>query len=332
MSREAMARTRVIAAGLWVPPAVVTNHDLSRTLDTSDEWIRTRTGVVERRRADAQTGAAEMGAHAARQALDAAGVAADEVDVLIVSTATPDRLLPSTACEVQALIGASRAAAFDIASACSGYVYGLQLADALVAADPAKTVLLVCAERMSSIVDWTDRSTCVLFGDGATAALIRKTEDSRRGLLAVYTRSDGRLADVLQRPAGGGRTPLDADGMARGDNFVKMDGKAVFKAAVSAMTEAGRAVLDQAGMTAADVDAFIPHQANLRIIEATARQLGVPDSKVITNLDHFGNMSSASVPAALYEAMEAGRLGEGAVVLMTAAGAGMTWGGALVRL
>lgn len=307
------------------------NAEMEALVETSDEWIRTRTGIRERRIADADTSTADMGAAAARPALEEAGVDAAEVDLILLSTATPDRLLPSTACDVQALLGASRAAAYDFATACSGFLYGLSIAEGHIAAGHAETVLLICSEKMSSIVDWTDRATCVVFGDGAGAAVIRPAEDSR-GILSSFMKSDGTLADLLYRPGGGARNPFDVAVLDERSHFVKMSGQEVFKAAVRSMCEAAEMALQRAGVTADEIDLLVPHQANTRIIEATARYAGIPMDKVFVNVDRYGNMSSASVPVALDEAREQGRAGDGSLVLMVAFGAGFTWAASVVRL
>jgi 3-oxoacyl-[acyl-carrier-protein] synthase-3 len=300
-------------------------------VETSDEWIRTRTGIQERRIADARTGAADMAAAAARPALEEAGLAPEELDLILVSTATPDRLLPSTACDVQALLGARSAAAYDYASACSGFPYGLAMATGHIAAGQASNVLLICSEKMSSIVDWTDRSTCVLFGDGAGAAVIRPAEDES-GILSSFLRSDGTLADLLHRPAGGARIPIDVAVLDERSHFVRMAGPEVFRNAVRSMCEAAGEALARAGVTGDEIDLLVPHQANLRIIESTARYAGIPMDRVFVNVDRYGNMSSASVPVALDEAREQGRVGPGSLVLMVAFGAGFTWGASVVRL
>ncbi|MGH7457568.1 MAG: beta-ketoacyl-ACP synthase III [Longimicrobiaceae bacterium] len=321
----------LVSTGRYMPGRVVTNKEMEGLVDTSEEWIRTRTGIRERRLADSETGAAEMGTAAARVALERAGVTPEEVDVLLVSTATPDRLLPSTACDIQALLGTSNAAAYDFASACSGFPYGLGLAEGHLAAGQAETVLLVCTEKMSAIVDWTDRRTCVLFGDGAGAAVIRPSGDDR-GVLSTFAKADGTLADLLYRPAGGTRIPMDAAVLDERSHLVKMAGPEVFKAAVRSMCEAACVALERAGLEAGEIDLLIPHQANNRIIESTAKYAGVPMDKVYVNVDRYGNMSSASIPVALDEALETGAAKRGSLVLLVAFGAGFTWGSAVVRL
>ncbi len=320
----------LVSTGRYLPERVLTNHDLEEMVETSDKWIRERTGIRERRIADDDTTAADMGAEAARTAMKRAGVKPGEVDILIVSTATPDRWLPSTACDLQARIGASNAAAYDIMAACSGFLYALSMAEGYLVAGRGEIALIVSAEKMSSIVDWSDRSTCVLFGDGAGAAVVRRSEGDA-GVLSSFLRSDGRLGNLLYRPAGGAEVPLDQRLLEEGAHLVKMKGREVFKNAVRQMAEAADMAMKQAGLTADDVKLMVPHQANIRIIEATAKYAGIPPEKVFVNVDRYGNMSSATVPIALDEAVECGRIDTGDHVLMVAFGAGLTWGAMALR-
>ncbi|MDQ3523214.1 MAG: ketoacyl-ACP synthase III [Gemmatimonadota bacterium] len=324
-------RAAIASTGRYSPARVMTNAELSEIVDTSDEWIYSRTGIRERRIAADGEGAADMAAHASRGALDQAGLTPEELDLILVSTATPDRLLPSTACDLQALLGANDAGAYDFATACSGFVYGLAIAEGHIVAGHARTVLVVATEKMSAIVDWTDRATCVLFGDGAGAAVI-KPADSEQGILSTYMKSDGRLADLLYRPGGGARTPFDVAVLGERGHLVKMTGREIFKAAVRSMCEAADAALQRAGVAANEIDLLVPHQANVRIIEATARYAGIPMDKVYVNVDRFGNMSSASIPVALDEVREQGLVGPGSLILMVAFGAGLTWAASVVRL
>jgi 3-oxoacyl-[acyl-carrier-protein] synthase III len=320
----------IVATGRWLPKKVLTNADLEKMVDTTDEWIYERTGIRERRIAPPEINAAEMGAEAAKIAMCRANVQPGEVDLIVVATATPDRLLPATACDMQALLGATNAAAFDISAACSGFIYALDVAEGHLAAGRGEIALVVSTEKMSGIVDWTDRATCVLFGDGAGAAVVRKSQNGR-GLVSSFIRSDGTLAELLWRPAGGLRIPFDIAVLDEKSHLVKMAGREVFKAAVRSMAEAADQALLRAGLTGEDIDLFIPHQANMRIIEATARYANVPMEKVFVNVDRYGNMSSATIPVALDEAIEAGRLKPGHNVLMVAFGAGFTWASAVVR-
>jgi 3-oxoacyl-[acyl-carrier-protein] synthase-3 len=320
----------ITATGRYLPERVLTNADLENMVDTDDAWIVERTGIKERRIAEDDMGAAEMGARAAREAMREAGVEPGEVDVIVLSTATPDRWLPSTACDMQALLGADNAMAFDLCAACTGWLYGLSMAEGYIAAGRAQIALVVATEKMSAIVDWTDRQTCVLFGDGAGAAVVRASS-GERGILSSYHRSDGKLGDLLYRPGGGARFPMDAGVLERGDHLVKMAGREVFKNAVRSMSEAADFALQQAGLRWEDVDLLVPHQANIRIIQATAKHAGIPMERVFVNVDRLGNMSSATIPVAIDEAREQGRLVPGMNMLSVAFGAGFTWGAMAMR-
>ncbi len=330
--RTPQPQVEVVATGRFLPDQVVTNDDLAGRLDTSDEWIRTRTGIRERRIAPDHVCAAHMGAEASRIAMERAGVEPGEVDVVILSTATPDRLLPATACDTQALLGCTNAVAFDITAACCGFLYGLILAEGHIAAGRGEIALVISAEKMSAILDWEDRTTCVLFGDGAGAAILRASNGSGRGIVSSHLRSDGTLADLLFRPGGGAVDPISQSMLDEGRHLLHMHGREIFKNAVRSMAEACHLALHEAGMTAADVDLLVPHQANIRIIEATAKYAGIPMERVFVNVDRYGNMSSATVPIALDEALEEGRVGPGSNVLLTAFGAGLTWGAMTLRL
>ncbi|MDE3152490.1 MAG: ketoacyl-ACP synthase III [Gemmatimonadota bacterium] len=321
----------VAGTGRGVPEKVMTNHDFAAIgIETSDEWIVERTGIRERHIAAPGETTCTMAATAARRAMERAGVHPGDIDTIVFSTATTDRLLPSTAVDLQAELGASRAAAFDINAACSGFIYGTSVAEGLIAAGNAETVLVVGAERMSSIIDWTDRSTCVLFGDGAGAAVLKPARKDR-GVLGSFIRSDGSLANLLYRPAGGAARPFDAQVLEERSFYVKMAGREVFKHAVRSMAEACDRALDAAKLTSADIDLLIPHQANNRIIEATAKHANMPMDKVYVNVDRYGNTSSASIPIALDEAIERGRVTEGMTVLLVGFGAGFTWGSMIIR-
>lgn len=321
----------ISATARFLPDHVMTNADLEAMVDTSDAWIRERTGIVERRIATDAMSTTDMGARAASLALAKAGLEAADVDLLIVTTATPDRWLPSTACEIQARIGASRSCpAFDLHAACSGFLYAVSMAEGYVAAGRGETVLVVSAEKMSSIVDWRDRATCILFGDGAGAAVVQPSRNGE-GILSSFHRSDGDMADLLQRPAGGAVRPLDEQSLRDRDHMIRMSGREVFKSAVRSMAQAGIAVLRQAGVDSADVDLMIPHQANMRIIESTARYSGIPMERVFVNLHRYGNISSATIPVGLDEAADEGLIGPGSLILMAAFGAGLTWGAMAMR-
>jgi 3-oxoacyl-[acyl-carrier-protein] synthase III len=320
----------IVSTGRFLPDNVVTNFDLAKTVDTSDEWIRQRTGIIERRIAPKEMGAADMGVGAALVAMQRANVAPGEIDLIVVSTATPDRLLPSTACDIQAVLGAKNAAAYDVSAACTGFIYALEAAEGHIAAGRAEIALVISTEKMSGIVDWGDRSTCVLFGDGAGAAIVRRSENGR-GMLSSFIRSDGTLAELLWRPAGGVKVPFDVAVLDEKSHLVKMAGSEVFKAAVRSMAEAADQALMRAGLTGDDIDLLVPHQANIRIIEATAKYAKIPLEKVFINVSRYGNMSSATVPIALDEAIEQGRIKKGDNVLMVAFGAGFTWGASVLR-
>ncbi len=316
--------------GTYSPAKVLTNADFERMLETSDTWIRERTGIRERHIASAEETIAFMAREASVKALAEAGLGADALDTIIVSTATPDRPLPSAACDLQALLGAGNAAAFDIGAACSGWLYALTIAEAMLAAGAARRALVVGAEKLSAITDYTDRSTAVLFGDGAGAAVLTAS-DGGRGILAAHLKSDGKLAELLFRPGGGSMDPPSERMLKERTYFIKMAGREVFKSAVRSMADAADRALEQAGVTGEQVDLLIPHQANIRIIEATAEHARIPMERVFVNVDRFGNTSSASIPLALDEARQAGRLRPGMTVLLVAFGAGFTWGAILLR-
>jgi 3-oxoacyl-[acyl-carrier-protein] synthase-3 len=317
--------------GRGIPTRVMTNHDFAAIgIETSHEWIHERTGIVERHIAGKGDTTCSMAAEASRNAMSRAGVTAGELDVIVFSTATPDRLLPATAVELQAELGASRAAAFDLSAACSGWLYGLTVAEGMIASGAAETALVIGAEKMSAIVDWKDRNTCVLFGDGAGASVLKRSRGGK-GILSTFMRSDGTLAELLYRPNGGATTPMTEAILADRSHLVKMAGREVFKAAVRSMAEAADRALDAAKLTGHDVDLMIPHQANIRIIEATAKHANISMDKVFVNVDRYGNTSSASIPIALDEAIESGRVRDGSTVLFVAFGAGFTWASMVVR-
>jgi 3-oxoacyl-[acyl-carrier-protein] synthase III len=321
----------VASVGTAVPPGVLTNHDLTQMLDTSDEWIVERTGIRERRIARPEQSVAMLSREASDIALERAGITAADLDSIVLATASPDRLLPSTACDLQALLGADNAAAFDVGAACPGYLFAMTVAEGLIASGQSRNVLVVGAEKLSTITDFKDRSTAILFGDGAGASVVRRSSQPGRGLLSTFLKSDGRLAPLLYRPGGGSSDPISEKVVCDRSHFMKMAGREVFKAAVLAMTEACDEALTRAGVTADQIDLLVPHQANLRIIDATAKHAGIPMSKVMVNLDRYGNTSSASIPLALDQAIGEGRIGPGSLVLLVAFGAGFTWGSAVVR-
>lgn len=321
---------RIIGTGYFVPPKVLSNRDLERMVDTTDEWISARTGILERHIAENGVPSSDLAAEASRPALAEAGISPLDIELIIVATVTPDRLFPSTACSLQEKLGASNAAAFDLSAACSGFIYGLTLAKGLIATSVADVVLVVGVETLSKLVDWTDRNTCVLFGDGAGAAVVAPG-DSDKGILATSMGSDGRLGSLLELPGGGSLNPASEETLQNRLHFIKMKGNEVFKNAVRAMGNVAEDALAKAGIRAEDVDLLIPHQANLRIIEATAKRLGVPMEKVFVNVHKYGNTSAASIPMALHEARKEGRVKDGDIVELVSFGAGFTWGAAVIR-
>jgi 3-oxoacyl-[acyl-carrier-protein] synthase-3 len=319
------------ATGHAVPKRILTNAEFpAMGIDTSDEWIRERTGIRQRHIAGEGETLTSISAEAARIAMKRAGVTASELDMIILGTASPDRLLPATAVEIQAELGATRAVAFDIDAACSGWLYGIQVAEGLLATGGYETILVIGGEQLSRIVNWKDRNTCVLFGDGAGATVLKKSTKGR-GILSAYMRSDGSLADLLHRPKGGGCAPLTNEIIAEGSHLLTMAGREVFKNAVRSMADAADRALDGAKLSASDIDVMIPHQANIRIIEATAKHANIPMEKVFVNVDRYGNTSAASIPIALSEAQEQGIVKEGSTVMFVAFGAGFTWGSMVVR-
>ncbi len=321
----------IAGIGAAVPAALLTNADLERTLDTSDQWIVERTGIRERHIAAADEPVTSYTLRAARQAMARAAVTPDALDGIVFATVTPDHRLPSAACDLQAALGANRAWAFDVVAACPGWLYGLTVAQGLLAVGQADTILVIGAEKLSSITDYSDRSTAILFGDGAGAAVVRRAGDDGRGILSSYLGADGTLAPLLHIPGGGAAEPLTPALLQDHQHLVKMAGREVFKAAVLAMSRSTDAAIARAGLAPDDIDLLIPHQANLRIIEATAKHAGIPMEKVMVNLDRYGNTSSASIPLALVQAEEEGRLEPGMVVMLVAFGAGFTWGSVVVR-
>jgi 3-oxoacyl-[acyl-carrier-protein] synthase-3 len=318
--------------GVAVPPGILTNADLTRTLDTSDQWIVERTGIRERHIATSDQSVAMLSCEASEKALERAGLTAKDLDAIVLATATPDRLLPSTACDLQALLGADNAAAFDISAACPGFIFATTIAEGLIASGQSETVLVIGAEKLSTITDFQDRSTAILFGDGAGAAIVRrKTGKNGRGILSTFIKSDGKLAPLLYRPGGGAADPISEKVVCERSQYMKMAGREVFKAAVLAMAEACDEALQRAGVSAEEIDLLIPHQANVRIIEATAKHAGMPMDKVMVNVDRYGNTSSASIPLALDQAITEGRVKPGSLLLLVAFGAGFTWGSTVIR-
>jgi 3-oxoacyl-[acyl-carrier-protein] synthase-3 len=329
--KHAARRAAIVGTGSYLPARVLTNADLEQMVETSDEWIRTRTGIRERRIAAENEASSDMAAEAAQRALASAGLRPEQVDIIIVATLTPDMPFPNTACFVQQKIGARNAFCFDIEAACSGFIYALDIARRYIVAGDAETVLVIGAEKLSSVTDWQDRGTCVLFGDGAGAAVLRPATDGS-GIVASVMGSDGRLTNLLHLPGGGSRYPVSARTIADRLHYMKMSGNEVFKHAVRCMCDAGQKVLDRCGMTIADVDWVVPHQANLRIVQAIAERLGGSMDRFCVNLDRVGNLSAASVPVALDEAIRSGKIVKGHRLLFVAFGGGFTWGAMVADL
>lgn len=324
-----MLRARIIGTGSSVPQKVLSNLDLERMVDTTDEWIVTRTGIRERRIAVEGEYTSTFAANAAVKALEMAAVKAEELDLIIVGTVTPDFPFPSTACIVQNELGAFKAAAFDVSAACSGFIYGLSIVEKYIQTGVVKKALVIGAEVLSRIVDWSDRNTCILFGDGAGAAVVEVTE-GEQGLLSTHIFSNGAYWNLLHLPGGGSRNPSsNKNTIDAGLCYLKMDGNDVFKHAVKAMDLAACTALKTHNLSPSDVDLFIPHQANRRIIDATGKRLGIDPDKVFINLQNYGNTSAASIPLALDEANRQGRIADGAFVLLDAFGGGFTYGSAL---
>ncbi len=320
----------IIGTGSYVPARVLSNADLERIVDTSDEWIVGRTGIKERRIAADNEFTSDMAAEAARRALEDAGVSAAEVDLIIVATVTPDMFFPNTACFVQHKIGAKKAACFDVSAACSGFLYGIEIAQQFIGNHTYNTVLVIGADKLSTIVDWTDRNTCVLFGDGAGAAVLRNRQGAH-GIISTHMGSDGAFAEILNIPGGGCRNPIGADNYDQRLATIKMNGKETYKQAVTSMLNAATTVMNDAGLHADNIACFIPHQANLRIIEAVASRLRIPMNRFLINLDRFGNTSAAAVAIALDEANRTGRMKQGDYVLLMVFGGGLTWASSVIQ-
>lgn len=326
----ATKRAGILGTGHSYPEGILTNADLANMVDTSDEWITTRTGIKQRRKAAPGEYTSLFAVRAAREAIERAGLTPDDIDLILCATVSPDQILPSTGCIIQAELGANNAAAMDVVAACSGFLYGVTLANTMIQTGQSKHALVIGAEILTQYVDYADRHTCVLFGDGAGAAVLGHVE-GERGILASRIRSDGRFQEQLFSPGGGTRRPATAETLAAGDHFFKMRGNELFKVAVRSMAEVSREVLEEAGLKAEDVKLFIPHQANQRITDAVASKLNVDDALVYSNISMHGNTSSASIPIALDECVEAGRLNPGDLVLLASFGGGVTWGGVLLR-
>lgn len=323
-------RAKIIATGSYVPERILTNFHLEKMVDTSDEWIRERTGIRERRIADEKEAASDLAYEAAKAAFKRTDIKAKDIELIIVATVTGDMPVPATACHLQQRLGLKKAAAFDINAACSGFLYGLSVADSFIRSGNYKRILLVGAEVLSRITDWEDKSTCVLFGDGAGAAILEAT-DEERGIISTHLRSDGGLWDLLHLPGGGSRHPVSKDSIKKKLHYLKMKGNETFKIAVRTLESLVRETLNENKLKVAQLSLLIPHQANLRIIQATAERLNIPIEKVFVNIDKYGNTSAASIPIALDEAVREGRIRDGDYVLLEAFGGGLTWASALIK-
>jgi len=319
----------IIGLGSYLPKKILTNKDLEGMVDTSDEWITTRTGIKERRIASSSESTSILAFNAAKDALKNAKVKPEDLELIIVATITPDMPFPATSCLVQNLLGAKNAACLDVSAACAGFVYGIVTAKQFLAAGVYKNALVIGAEKLSSVTDWEDRNTCVLFGDGAGAAVLAPVANG--GILSSYLGSDGSLAELLMMPGGGSRNPASKESVANKLHFIKMRGNEVFKLAVKIMSDAACKVLKECKFTVDDIDCFIPHQANKRILDAVARKMRLPLEKIYFNVASYGNMSSASTAVALCEAYESGRIKEGGIVVLDAFGAGLVWGSCVIQ-
>ncbi|HQL35326.1 MAG TPA: beta-ketoacyl-ACP synthase III [Bacillota bacterium] len=320
----------IIGTGSCLPDKIVTNRDMEKIVDTTDEWINTRTGISERRMTDENTATSDLATVAARRALENAGLSPEEIDLILVATVTPDVMFPSTACIVQDNIGAINAAAFDLEAACSGFLYGLAVAENFIKTGYYRNIMVIGAEALTKIIDFTDRNTCVLFGDGAGAAIVSEVPEGY-GILSTYIGADGKGGKLLTVPAGGSRIPSSVESVQNRLHYVKMDGKEVFKFAVKIMGDAAEKALEKCGLDKEDIDFLIPHQANRRIIDASVKRLKMPNEKVYINLDKYGNMSSASVAVAIDEASRKGLLKDGDTIVLVGFGGGLTWGSAVLK-
>jgi len=320
----------ITGVGSYVPERILTNADLEKIVDTTDEWITSRTGIKERRIAAESEHTSTMAVHASHRALEQAKLDPADLDLIIVATITPDMPFPATACIVQQQLGATKAAAFDLEAACSGFIYALEIGHSFIASGVYDNILIIGAEKLSTIIDWEDRNTCVLFGDGAGAAVLQRREGAR-GVLATRLGSDGTKADILAMPGGGCRQPATMDTVNERIHFLKMEGKEVYKSAVTAMTAAAREVLERSGLTMEDIKFLIPHQANQRIINAIGDRLGAREDQVFINLHKYGNTSAASVAVALDEVVRSGKIQRGDKILIIAFGAGLTWGATVLE-
>ena len=322
---------KILGTGSYAPKRVLTNHDLEKMVDTSDEWIRTRTGIEERKIAAENETASDMAEQAALKACEMAGVSPDELDIIIVATISGDKPFPSTACYLQKKIKAEKAVCFDIQAACSGFLFGMDIINAMMNTNTSlKKALIVGVEKISYLTDWEDRNTCVLFGDGAGAMVLEHC-DKAEGVIASKISSDGKYTDILEVPSGGSASPIDAEVLKNRSQFIRMEGQEVFKLAVTAMVSASKEVLESAGVQSSEIRWLVPHQANLRIIKAVGKRLDLTEENVYINVNKYGNTSAASIPIAVDELVRAGKVERGEYLLLTAFGAGLTWGASLIK-
>ena len=330
MDKEKKRRIRIAGTGFSVPERILTNQDLEKMVDTSDEWIVSRSGIKERRIVDETQASSDLGIEAGRLAIKNAGLKTKDIDAIIVATATPDTLFPSTACWIQKGLKIDHVPAFDMSAGCTGFIYGMILTESLILSGTFKRVLFIAAETLTRITNWKDRSTCVLFGDAAGAAVFEESPDDS-GILSHYWKADGELGELLIQPGGGSRNPATAETVAQDMHYLQMRGNEVFKHAVKRMTEAALEALKKVGMTHEDVDYLLPHQANIRIIEATGKRLKLPRERVFSNIHKYGNVSAATIPVGLHEISEQKILKKGDILVMDAFGAGFTWGAVVYR-
>lgn len=323
-------QTKIAGTGSYLPERVLTNADLEKMVDTSDEWISTRTGIKERRIVNEDQAASDLAYEASKKAIQAAQVKPEELDMIIVATITPDMVFPATACVLQERLGVKGIAAFDLEAACSGFLYGITIGSQFIATGMYNNILVVAAEVLSKIIDWKDRSTCILFADGAGAVILKPSSDNSR-IISSYLGADGTGADLVGVPAGGSRLPASQETVRDGQHYMKMRGNGLFKKAVKVMVQAIDISLEKSGLTYDEIDFFIPHQANIRIINAVAKRIGMDKDKVYVNLDQCGNMSAASVAVALDQAVRAGKIKKGDKVLLTCFGGGLTWASLVIE-
>lgn len=328
--QKALRPVGIVGVGSYLPEQILTNKDMTELVDTSEDWIQSRTGIIQRRKAAEGEATSDLGTKAARQALDNAGLSPDDVDLIIAATITPDMAFPATACIIQDNLQARKAAAFDLAAACSGFLYALAVGQQFIATGQYDTVLIVAAETMSSILNWEDRNTCVIFGDGAGAVILQSVQEGE-GFLSFELGAEGAGGNLLLVPAGGSRRPASLETVQNKEHFLQMNGNEVYKFAVKIMVEAAAKALENAGLTIDETDYLIPHQANTRIIDCAVKKLKISPEKVIINLDRYGNMSSASIPVALAETYQKGLLNKGDNIVMVGFGAGLTWGSCVLK-